>query len=71
MNSLKFGNAGSAESPVGEQSAKQVVFSAAVGIARHQNMDIHWLAIINSFVLMLLILPSSQTSAVTVAECNV
>ena len=29
--------------------------------ARHSNMDIHWLAIINSFVLMLLILSATQT----------
>ena len=33
---------------------------ATHSLGRHSNMDIHWLAIINSFVLMLLILPGSQ-----------
>ena len=31
-------------------------------LRRHSNMDIHWLAIINSFVLMLLILQAPESS---------
>ena len=46
------------------------LLECGVCVPRHQNMDIHWLAIINSFVLMLLILLPSQTSALTVAESN-